>query len=211
MRVPVKQHKGYDPLGACGKGKCPICARNNALFKIKPSLQKSEYSTDAVAPFVGKFGYPNINIGILAPTEHKDDSFIYDAPKYWATNNYEIPTIVNYRSSLINSRSNINVKKRNKLLELSQDIAMSSLPVDVDIKLQEKPKFRLTLDSHMAPTGPSAKLKKAKITENPKIHTKIYKVFSDTDLKAADAINYLYESNFDENFLTRILSVGRFR
>ncbi len=85
---------------------------------------------------------------------------------------------------------------------------MSSKPVDIEIQLKEKPKFRLNLDSYMAPTGPNAKLKKAIITENPKIHTKVYKVCEDVDLKAYDAINYLYENNFDENFLTRILSVG---
>ena len=85
---------------------------------------------------------------------------------------------------------------------------MSSMPVDVEIQLSERPKFQLNLDSYMAPTGANAKLKKISLTENPKIHTKVYKVFSDTDLKAQEAINYLYKNNFDENFLSRILSVG---
>ncbi len=147
-------------------------------------------------------------MGILAPPEQSDDSWLYDAPKHWAAENYEIPRIVDFRSSLLNSRYNVNIKKSVKLLELSQDIAMSSKPIDVDIQLQEKPKFRLNTDSYMAPTGPNAKLKKAQITENPKIHTKVYKVFDDVDLKANEAVNYLYENNFDENFLSRILSVG---
>jgi hypothetical protein len=58
------------------------------------------------------------------------------------------------------------------------------------------------------PMGPNAKLKKAELTSNPKIHTKVEKVYSDTDLKANDAIIYLYENEFDENFLSRILSIG---
>lgn len=208
MQIPFRQHKGYDPLGNCGKGKCPICARSNALFRIRDTLEKEEFTSDAVAPFVGRFGYPNINVGILAPPEQNEDAWLYDAPKYWSAENYEIPRIVDFRSSLLNSRYNINIKKKIKLLELSQDIAMSSKPVDVEIQLQEKPRFRLNLDSYMAPTGPNAKLKKASITENPKIHTKVYKVFEDTDLKAGNAINYLYENNFDENFLSKLLSVG---
>jgi len=207
MQVPFK-HKGYDPLGGCGKGKCPICARNNAIFRVKDTLQKEEFTSDAVAPFVGRFGYPNINVGILAPTEQKEDAWLYDAPKHWAAENFEIPKIVDFRSSLLNSRYNVNIKKKIKLIELSQDIAMSSQPVDVDIQLSERPKFHLNLDSHMAPTGPNAKLKKATMTENPKIHTKVYKVFDDIDLKANEAVNYLYKNNFDENFLSRILSVG---
>jgi len=208
MQVPFKQHKGYDPLGDCGKGKCPICARNNALFRVRDTIVKEEFTSDAVAPFVGKFGYPNINVGILAPPEQSEQSWLFDAPKYWSSNNYEIPKIVDFRSSLLNSRQNFNVRKRTKLIELSQDIAMSSKPVDIDIQLQEKPRFQLNLDSHMAPTGPNAKLKKAEITENPKIHTKVYKVFDDIDLKANEAVNYLYENNFDENFLSKIFSVG---
>lgn len=208
MQPPFKQHKGYDPLGDCGKGKCPVCARNNALFRVKNVLNKEEFTSDAVAPFVGKYGYPNINVGILAPPEQNEDAWLFDAPKHWAAENFEIPRIVDFRSSLLNSRNNVNIKKRIKLIEISQDVAMSSKPVDIDIHLQEKPKFRLNLDSRMAPTGPNAKLKHAKITENPKIHTKVYKVFDDIDLKANEAINYLYENNFDENFLSRILSVG---
>ncbi len=208
MQIPFKQHKGYDPLGDCGKGKCPICARNNAIFRIKNQLEKEEFTSDAVAPFVGRFGYPYVNIGILAPPEQREDAWLLDAPKYWSAENYEIPKIVDFRSSLLNSRYNINIKKRIKLLELSQDIAMSSKPLDVDIQLYEKPKFRLNLDAYTAPTGPNARLKKALITENPKIHTKVYKVFEDIDLKASDAVSYLYKNNFDENFLSRILSVG---
>ena len=208
MQIPFKHHKGYDPLGNCGKGKCPVCARRNAIFKVKTKLEKEEFTSDAVAPFVGKYGYPNINVGILAPPEQREDAWLYDAPKYWAEQRFEIPQIVDFRSSLLNSRYNINIKKRIKLLELSQDIAMSSKPVDIDIQLQEKPKFRLNLDSYMAPTGPNAKLKKALLTENPKIHTKVYKVFEDIDLKAQQAVNYLYENKFDENFLSKLLSVG---
>src|SRR3989344_1144721 len=207
MQVPFKQHKGYDPLGDCGKGRCPVCARSNAIYRVKGSMDKKEFTSDAVAPFVGRYGYPNINVGILAPPEQSEESWLFDAPKHWASENYEIPKIVDFRSSLLNSRYNVNIKKKINLIELSQDIAMSSKPVDVDIQLSEKPSFRLNLDYHMAPTGPNAKLKKAKITEDPKIHTNVYKVFDDIDLKANDAINYLYENDFDENFLSRILSV----
>ncbi len=208
MQIPIRQHKGYDPLGACGKGKCPICARNNAIFRVKNKIEKEEFVSDAVAPFVGRFGYPYVNVGILAPPEQREDAWLFDAPKYWSAENFEIPKIVDFRSSLLNSRYNLNIKKRVKLLEISQDIAMSSKPTDVEIQLIEKPRFKLNLDSHMAPTGPNARLKKALITENPKIHTKVYKVFEDTDLKAQNAINYLYENKFDENFLSKLLSVG---
>ena len=85
---------------------------------------------------------------------------------------------------------------------------MASRPVDVEINLEQKPKFRMNSDSQLAPMGPNAKLKKAELAENPHIDTRVDKVVSDTDLKAKDALVYLYEHNFDENFLSKLLSVG---
>ena len=62
--------------------------------------------------------------------------------------------------------------------------------------------------SHTAPTGPNGSLIKAKITSNSKIHTKVDKVVSDIDLKSVDAMVYLHKNDFDENFLSKILSIG---
>ncbi len=208
MLITFKQHKGYNPLGDCGKGRCPVCARNNAMFRVKAKLEKDRFMSDSVAPFVGRFGYPNINVGIMTPPEQREDAWLFDAPRYWSSESFTIPQIVDFRSSLLNSRSVLNIKQHTKLLELFQDIAMSSKPIDVEIHLKEKPRFRLQLDSHMAPTGAQAKLKQATLAENPKIHTKVYKVFDDNDLKAQGAVAYLYENKFDENFLSRLLSVG---
>jgi len=169
---------------------------------------KKNFSTEGVAPFIGRYGYPYINIGVLAPPEETNETWFYDAPKYWSYKNFQIPKIIELRSSLINSREKISVKQRNKFLELNQEISMASKPTDIDINLKDKPQFRVNYDNFMAPTGPYAQLKKAKLTENPKIHTKVQKVHYDTDLKANEALIYLYENNFDENFLSRILSVG---
>ena len=203
-KYDVKNH----PLFNCGDYNCPICAKAYSQIKIKNQIVKENLSTEGVAPFVGRYGYPSINIGILAPPEETDDTWLYDAPKYWAVHNFQIPKIIDFRSSLINSRDTINVRSRNKFLELNQEVSMASTPVDVDINLKEKPHFRMNYDNFMAPTGPFADVKKAKLTENPNIHTKVQKVHYDTDLKAQEALIYLYENKFDENFLSRILSVG---
>jgi|TARA_B100001971_G_scaffold214075_1_gene249646 hypothetical protein len=206
MRLPKLSEK--HPLFNCGKINCPICAKAYSQIKVKTRIIKENFSTEGIAPFVGRYGYPTINIGLLAPPEEKDDTWLYDAPKYWAVHNFQIPKIIDFRSSLINSRNKIDIKGKNKFLELNQEVSMASTPVDVDINLKDKPHFRISYDNYMAPTGPYAELKKAKLTENPNIHTKVQKVHYDTDLKSQDALIYLYNNKFDENFLSGILSVG---
>ena len=207
MHLSKSSSKNH-PLFNCGNYNCSICAKAYSQIKIKNKITKENFVTETVSPFIGRYGYPEINIGILAPPEETQDTWLYDAPKYWAVHNFQIPKIVDFRSSLINSRNKINIKGRNKFLELNQEVSMASKPVDIDINLKEKPHFRVNYDNLMAPTGPYAELKKAKLTENPKVHTRVQKVHYDTDLKAKDALIYLYENKFDENFLSRILSVG---
>jgi len=205
MKVQCVKCKGR---GFCGRTFCPLIAKSEAAFKIKERLGKEDFFGSAPAPFIGHYGYPNLNVGILSLQENKLDAWLYDAPKYWAQHNYQIQQIIEFRSELVNSRFKAHIKDFNKMLEIEQEIGMASHPVDVEINLDKKPHFRFSSDPYTAPMGPNAKLKKAKITENPKIHTKVDKVVGDTDLKAANAITYLYEHEFDENFLTKLLSVG---
>ena len=205
MNIQCLKCKGR---GFCGRDFCPILAKSNAMFKVKNNLTKEDFLGSSPTPFVGHYGYPFLNVGILSIPEIKENAWEYDAPRHWAINNYKIPEIVDFRSSLINSRFKVHAHDRNKLLEISQEVGMAEKPVDIEVSLEEKPKFRLNTDAHLMPMGPNANLKKAEITSNPKIPTKVDKVVSDNDLKANDALLYLYENNFDETFLTRLLSVG---
>ena len=195
-------------MQSCGRTFCPIIAKSRAMFKVKDKIVGDNFSGSSPAPFVGHHSYPNVNVGILSPNEVSEDAWIYDAPKHWAKHNFQIQELVDYRSSLINSRFRMNVYKKDRFLETSQEVGMASKPVDVEFNLKQKPKFKLNTDAYHAPTGPNAELKKVKITENPKIDYKVDKVVSDTDLKAKEGIEYLYEHGFDENFLTKVLSVG---
>ena len=100
--------------------------------------------------------------------------------------------------------------RSDKFVELEQEIALAERPVDVEVWLKSKPRFSLNFDSNLMPSGPVAKLRKAKITENPYIPRKLEKVFYDYDLKAEESVFTLYESGFDENRLAKALSVGCF-
>ncbi len=186
----------------------PLKDRQVKFNNLKQKLTKKDFYSLSPAPFIGRFNYPNINVGILSPFELKENAWEYDAPRFWSSQNYSIPKIVDFRSELVNSRFTSNVKDTNKLLEIAREVGMASKPVDVEINLLEKPSFNLSLSSHIAPTGSKASIKKARITSNPKISPKVDYVVDDYALKANDAAIYLYEHGFDENFLSKILSVG---
>ncbi len=198
----------HHPFRTCSDINCAICVMSIAKFRIKPKLNREEFFGSSPAPFIGRFGYPNVNVGILSPPEVDEDAWIYDAPRYWAAHQYQIPQIVEYRAGLINSHLKANIRSSDRMLQISQEVGMAARPVEVEMLLKKAPVFRMSIDSAAAPVGPSAEIRKVQITSNPKIPGKVEKVYSDTDLKAAEALNYLYRSGYDENFLSRILSVG---
>jgi len=186
---------------------CPLYLKAQSVININKKVSDSFCGTSP-APFVGRFGYPYVNVGILAPPEVKENVWLYDAPRFWGLNDFQIDQIVEFRSSLVNSRFKADINQKQKWLDLAKEIAMASKPVDLEINLKEKPRFSLNIFSHEAPTGPNAQLKKAEITSNTKISQKVEYVVNDIDLKANDAVVYLYDKGFDENFLSKLLSVG---
>jgi hypothetical protein len=194
----------------CGRSFCPIIAKSAAAFKVKQSIGKEEFFGSAPAPFIGRIGYPRINVGILAPQEVREDAWEFDAPQFWSAESYKIPQIIDFRSQLVNSRFKSLVRNaNNKFLELTQDVALSNKPVDVEFKLEKKPFYRVNLEPTVSPMGPNASLKQAVLAENPHIPRKVDKVVSDTDRLAADGLSYLYDKGLDENYLMQILSVGQ--
>lgn len=167
---------------------------------------KKDYFGASPNVFIGRKGYPNINVGFLS-NENLPEKV--DSPKEWANEKFDIPKIVDMRSSLINSRFKADVKKFDeKFLEITKEISMASKPVDIEVHLDRKPNFNINLDNDITPYGPMAKLEKASITENPKIENHVDKTVSDTDLKANEGLNYLYSKGYDEHFLTKLISVG---
>ncbi len=195
----------------------------NALNRAKP-LAKEAFTGSGVAPFVGRFGYPEaqrgvtqnkvlrypfINVGLMAPPEIKEDAWKFDAPKFWAETNHQIADIVNYRAGLINSSQKANVKSHEKIVELAQEVAMASKPVDLDVQLEKKPRISISPDQFTAPMGPQGKLKAISLASNPKISSKVEALASD-DVLASEAVTELYNKNYDENSLSRMFSVGVF-
>jgi hypothetical protein len=192
-------------------------------FEIVKKLSKARFrhkelgsisEIDTISPpsvFIGsKLRYPVVNVGIMSPVERDEDAWVYDDEKYWAEKDFKISDVVQLRDSLLNSRFRSNVlaaRKRGRFVELAQEIAIASKPVDVEIKLERTVNVDRKRDRVLTPHGMQANLKKAKIVSNVKVDRNVDKAIND-ELKAADSIAMLYKKGFDEYPLNKILSVG---
>lgn len=202
----------------CGRMQCPIILKSEALSEIKKLNINQDFESNAPSVFVGRFGYPKVNVGLLAPSKKDENSWIYDAPKAWSKKNFTIKNIVGYRSSLINSsfKSSVNqavtnknyYQENSKIFEIAQEVSQASRPVDLDFNLEKKPRIQTKFDPFIAPTGPNANLKNVELTSNPHIKKQVDKRVNDTDLLSNSAVNELYSIGYDENFLSKLLSMG---
>jgi hypothetical protein len=189
----------------CGNGKfCPVIHKIRAQTKLLETA-KQDFFGAAPNVFVGRYGYPNVNVGLLSVEEYRN----HDDPLHWYNNKVPIDQIIDLRTSLINSSFKLNVKtKADKFLDISREVSLATRPVDVEMHLSKKPVFSFSMQQDAMPHGPNIALKKVQITENPKIPQRVDKIVSDTDLKAAQAVQELYKHSFDEHYLTRIFSAG---
>ena len=182
-------------------------------FKYKDIGKISELATSSPpSVFVGsKLKYPLVNVGILSPLERDEDAWIYDDAEFWAKNNFGVRDVVSLRESLLNSRFQSRVTDprggNRKFIEMAQELALASKPVDIEIEIKGKVGPGFKRDRVVVPQGMNAPLKKARITGNVKIDSKLDKVMND-DIKTVEAVEFLYHNNFSEYTLSKVLSVG---
>ncbi|MBR9676108.1 hypothetical protein GOV05_03810 [Candidatus Woesearchaeota archaeon] len=188
----------------CGRTFCPLTEKISAQKKVIKDFKK-DFSGEAPNVFVGRRGYPEVNVGFLSTPNYDE----HDEPKTWSKKEYEIQKVIGLRSELVNSTFKTNIKTFNdKLLNLSREVSQATKPVDVEINLSKKPSFDMTFNQDITPHGPNVKLENISLTSNPYIPKKIDKVVSDDELKSTDAISYLQGHDYDEYSLTKLLSVG---
>lgn len=192
----------------CGRTKCPIYLKSSLNFKVRDLFKKEFFGTSPPSVFVSWSGYPNVSAGILSPPFQTREAYKYDSPKEWASQNIGIERIVEYRSLLVNPRTRIHIKEKNKkYLEILQMVGLSKGPIELEVKLKKKPAPKLNLAPDVIPFGPHGKIEKLKITENVKVERHIERIYYD-DRKATDGIEYLYKRNIDEYQISKLFSIG---
>ncbi len=193
--------------GWCGLSYCPLLVKRLAYYKLRVLRYSRElYGSSPPSVFVGRYGYPVVNIGPSAPPETGDTS-IYDLPEKWIDKRLE--DILNYRLSLVTGSRKVRVYNvKDSFIEKIHEIVLSLKPVDVEINLEKNPRPEILLSEYEPPQGPRAPLKSFRIVGNPSIPRVIDRVYSDYWFKASDAILYLYMHGIPVTVIQRILSVG---
>jgi len=193
----------------CGLARCPILEKSSSHTKIVSSMHGTNF-VGASPPgfFVSWQNYPKVAVAPLSalPSEVSEVS---DLPEKW----YGLPQekIISFRESLLRSYKSIPVSLASdpsyELLDF-QEIALSSSLFELEVNLLEKPRSDVSFDSFTAPLGPSAKLDKISLLENPKIPKELDHYTSDTDAKSNTALIDLFSKGFAVSTLAKVLSSG---
>jgi hypothetical protein len=194
----------------CGKPRCPILIKAEAIYKAKPFISATEISgSSPPGVFIGNLGYPKVSVGPLVPPI-TGSTEIFDSPEGWLGKSFD--EIVGYRYKLIRGRSRLEVheaKDPGKLLSSLQEIAMSPRHIDAEMVLERRPDQRLVLSDESQPFGPSAPLKQFKpssMTADKRIEHAYY----DKDLTASEAVFVLFRRGVEVSRLQKAFSLGMF-
>jgi hypothetical protein len=176
-------------------------------FKLG-TIDKDLFGPTPPSAFVGRFGYPQVLAGPLV-SPLGEEVALSDTPEKWLHLSRE--EIIGFRSNLVRSNFKLNVKEARdpgRLLKETQELAMATLPVDVEVKFLKPPRRSLQFDGILTPMGPSGTVTDIEIVENPQVPKKVDALADDRDIKATDAAVLLYEASVSPHQISRLLSVG---
>lgn len=187
----------------------PALLRYYYRLKMMPMTSKLEIVGSCPTDlFVGRYGYPYVNIGPLLPPEFGDTS-ILGTPERWV--HMSIEDIVGMRSKLVRGMHMTKVSnvEKGRFEELVRDLALAERPAEADATFSEKPSVRLNLRDEVQPFGPSAWLKNLDVY-NVKADTKVENMYSDFDATAKTSMVELYNKGIPVSKIQRGLSAGLF-
>ena len=179
--------------GFCGLERCPIMSRFYARLPVR---QSDHYEGSAPSVFVGSYGYPKVAGGPLMI----DDA---DHPPDWVAQGLGIEDIVGLRARTIRGAG-----EAKGLSGDIQEIALSSSPLDVEVRFVKPVSFDLRFDGTIAPVGLTGAIRDMDVLGNARVDRAVDRATSDTDLGATDACGILSASGIDVYRITQLLTAG---
>lgn len=201
------QCKGYKKL--CGLPKCPFLEMTRTHYNVYANI-RGNLVNGSTPPslLVGEYSYPRIRVMLnIPPNIYGEDAKIYDDPAEW-WGKYKLEDIINFRTRLLSSVIRVDARNPWELYEKEITVsAVSTKPVDSEVRLSETPKISLRFSSFVKPIGLSAEAKEIRIISNPNLGSLLEKRIFD-DLKASQAVVELYNHGYDVYMLIHALSGG---
>ncbi len=192
----------------CGKARCPIMAKVYANVRTAPLLEtRSLAGSSPPSVFVGRFGYPKVDIGPMIPPRF-GDTHLLDTPEEWV--GQPIDSIIAMRQQLVRGRHSVRADEPeapDRLLQATRELALGGPPTRIDAMFKKRPSGRIELNSGTQPMGPSAPIESFEM-ETVKADRRIERAYDDTDLLARDGIMDLYQGGVYVSRIQRALSAG---
>lgn len=191
----------------CGKKRCPILAKFYNQVDSKKLNSENLEGSSPPSVFVGRYGYPKVNIGPLVPPQ-KGDTSLLGTPERWFGK--DIDSIVKFRSSLVRGKKKAKVKEVNKFsgsLEETRYLALAKKPAETEVSFKKKPLESMYLDGESQPYGPSGTMKQMRLG-SMKAHPQLDKYFYQGDLKAEKGALKLYRKDVPVSKIQDIFMVG---
>jgi len=192
----------------CGKDRCPLMVKFYTKKINTPEIKSNDIAgSSPPAVFVGRYGYPKVEIGPLLPT-YMGDTTELDKPELWAGKSmYDIAAM---RYQLVRGKFRIDAKdfqKSGRIVDNVQELALTEKPVSVETLFEKKPSGRIVLDDEIMPFGPSGKVSQMRV-ENGRFEHNLEKSFYDTDMNSTDAVISAYKNGTLVSEIEKAFSVG---
>lgn len=214
------------PQGRSPDDLCPACERNGRVYcphkpvlALRAEMARTLDKQDFFGPsppnlFVGQFGYPSVSWGPMVTLAEG----VPDNPKDWY--GWGFDQIVRARSVQVRGRVNNSVLEAAgaspgrgreapapRILDMAQEAAMSSAPLDMEMRFSKKPSLAVEFHAVHQPMGPSAPLERMSLADNPKIPKSVDELVEE-QVAAGQAMRELMGRGIDEHYLTRLLTAG---
>lgn len=158
--------------------------------------------------FVGRMGYPNINMGILAPTSFETKHHELTSAQEWSQNNLTIANVLRLRGQMVYARTKGNIKQSSATKQTMHELALTHQKTSTEFFLKKQPNFGNLKSSQITkPLLNPAPIKKVLLEENTKVLKKVDYLVNDTDAKAVKTLTEL-SSHATIDHLQKLLSAG---
>jgi DNA repair protein NreA len=181
--------------GLCGLPRCPIISRFHAQA-ASMATPSTSYQGSSPSVFIGSFGYPDVRGGPLLINDT-------DNPPDWIRQNLGMEDIVDIRARTLRGSASLP-----SVAGGLQEIALSTVPLDVDVAFEKPVSFSLSFDGTVAPVGMTGSVKTMDVIGSARVERVVDRITSDTDLGATEACVALKDSAVDVYQISKLMTAG---